>query len=63
MSPFSPEQCKLESSNIAYICRMSDCIVELRLTIMDFIFLFLSFPTVYNMLTLKILCWSFLKNF
>ena len=57
MSQFSPELCKLESSNIAYICRMSDCIVGLRLRVLAFIFLFLSiflsFPSVYYMLTLK----------
>ena len=32
--------CKLESSNMVYICRMSDCIVGLRLRVMAFIFLF-----------------------
>ena len=42
MSLFSPELCKLESSNMVYICRMSDCIVGLRLRAMAFIFLFLS---------------------
>ena len=42
VSQFSPELCKLESSNMVYICRMSDCIVGLRLRIMAFIFLFLS---------------------
>ena len=53
---FSPELCKLESSNIVYICRMSDCIVRLRLRVMAFIFLFLSifFLSLYYMLTLKI---------
>ena len=48
VSQFSPELRKLESSNIVYICRMSDCIVGLRLRVMAFIFLFssifLSFP-------------------
>ena len=29
VSLFSPELCKLESSNMVYICRMSDCIVGL----------------------------------
>ena len=39
MSQFSPELCKLESSNVVYIlCRMSDCIVGLRLRVMVFIF-------------------------
>ena len=42
MSHFSPELCKLESSNLVYICRMSDCIVGLRFRVMAFIFLFLS---------------------
>ena len=45
---FSPELCKLESLNMVYICRMSDCIVGLRLRVMapifQFIYIFLSFP-------------------
>ena len=48
VSQFTPEISKLESSNVVYICRMSDCIVGLRLRVMAFIFLFssifLSFP-------------------
>ena len=40
VSQFSPELCELESSNIVYICRMSDCIVGLRLRVMALIFLF-----------------------
>ena len=48
VSQFSLQLCKLESSNIVYLCRMSDCIVGLRLRVMAFIFLFLfiflSFP-------------------
>ena len=41
MPQFSPELCKLESSNVAvYICRMSDCIVGLRFRVMALIFLF-----------------------
>ena len=40
VSQFSPEQCKLESSNMVYICKMSDCIVGLRLRVMALIFLF-----------------------
>ena len=40
VSQFSLEMCKLESSNMAYICRMSDCIVGLRLRVMALIFLF-----------------------
>ena len=50
VSQFSPELCKLESLNVVYICRMSDCIVGLRLRVMAFIFLFssifLSFPNI-----------------
>ena len=40
VSQFSLELCKLEASNMVYICRMSDCIVRLRLRVMAFIFLF-----------------------
>ena len=40
VSQFSLELCKLESSNMAYICRMSDCIVGLRLRVMDPVFFF-----------------------
>ena len=51
MSQFSPELCKLESSNMIYICRISDCIVGSRLRVMAFIFLFififLSFPILH----------------
>ena len=44
VSQFSPEMCKLESSNIVYICRMSDCIVGLRLRVMaPFLSIFPSF--------------------
>ena len=57
MSQFSPELCKLESANMVYICRMSDCIMGLRLRVMAFIFLFLFYPffflSLYYMLTLK----------
>ena len=42
VSQFSPELCKLESSNMVNICRMSNCIVGLRLRVIAFIFLFLS---------------------
>ena len=38
MSQFSPKLCKLESSNMIYICRMSDCIVGLRLRVIALIF-------------------------
>ena len=34
LSQFSAEMCKLESSNMVYICRMSDYIVGLRLRVM-----------------------------
>ena len=40
VSQFSLELCKLESSSMVYICRMSDCIVGLRLRVMALIFLF-----------------------
>ena len=64
VSQFSPELCKLESSNMVYICKMSDCIVGLRLKVMARIFLFLSiflsFPILH--VNIKNLCWSFLRN-
>ena len=47
VSQFSPELCKVESSNIGYICRTSDCIVGLRLRVMAIIlqfFIHFSFP-------------------
>ena len=40
MSQFSSELCKVESSNIVYTCRMSDCIVVLRLRIIALILQF-----------------------
>ena len=40
MSQFSQELCKLESTNMVYVRRMSDCIVGLRLRVMALIFLF-----------------------
>ena len=65
VSQFSPELCKLESSNMVYICRMSACIVGLRLRVMALIFLFLSsflsFPILH--INIKSLCWRFLRNF
>ena len=42
LSQFSQELCKLESSNMVYICRMSDCIVGLRFRVIALILLFLS---------------------
>ena len=64
MSLFSWELCKLESSDMVYICRMSDCIVGLRLRDMAFIFLFLSIFLSFPILHVNIenLCWSFLRN-
>ena len=58
VSQFSPELCKLESSNMVDICRMSDCIVGLRLRqghgSYFSIFCPLFFLSVYNMLTFKL---------
>ena len=53
---FSPELCKLGSSNMLHICRMSDCIVELKLRIMALFSIFhpFFFLSLYYMLTLKI---------
>ena len=42
MSKSSQKLCKQESSNVVYICRMSDGIVGLRLRLMALILLFLS---------------------
>ena len=53
VSLFSPELCKLESSNMVYLCRMSDCILGLRLRVMALIFLFFLL-SLYYMLTLKL---------
>ena len=65
VSQFSLEMCKLESSNMVYICRMSDYMVGLRLRVMALIFLyliiFLSFPILH--VNIKNLCWSLLRNF
>ena len=57
MSQFSPELCKLESLNVVYICRMSYCIVGLRLRVMALIFLFLSICLSFTILHVNI------KNF
>ena len=44
VSQFSPELCKLESSNMVYICRMSDYIMGLTLRVMAlFYFIFIHF--------------------
>ena len=65
VSLFSQELCKLESSNMVYICRMSYYIMGLRLRVMALTFLFLSiflsFPILH--VNIKNLCWSFLRNF
>ena len=65
VSQFSLELCKLESSNMVYICRMSDCIVGLRLRVIALFFnfssIFLSFPLLH--VNIKKMCWSFLRNF
>ena len=65
VSLFSPELCKLESSNMVYICRMSYCIMGLRLRVMALVFLFLSIFLSLPILhvNIKNLCWSFLRNF
>ena len=57
LSQFFQELCKLEYSNMVYICRMSDCIVGLRFRIIALILLyflsnFLSF--LFCMFILKI---------
>ena len=63
VSQFSPELCKLESSNMVYICKMSDCIVGLRFRVIAVIFLFLSiflsFPILH--VNIKNLCWVVLS--
>ena len=51
VSLFSPELCKLESSNSVYIYRMSDCILGLRLRVMALIFLFLSIFSFFPYIT------------
>ena len=65
VSHFSLELCKLESLNMVYICRMSDCIVGLRLRVMALIFLFLSIFLSFPKLQVKIrnLCQSFSVTF
>ena len=57
VSQFSLEVCKLESSNMVYICRMSDYIVGLRLRVMAPIFLYLSLFLSFSLLHVNI------KNF
>ena len=50
VSQFSPELCKLESSNMVYTYRMSDCVVGLNSgswLLFPFISIFLSFPILH----------------
>ena len=54
VSQFSLELCKLESSNMVHICRMSDCMVGLRLRVMALIFLFLSIFLSFSILHVNI---------
>ena len=57
VSQFSLELCKLESSNMVYVCRMNDCIVGLRLRVMALIFSICHsffFLSLYYKLTLKV---------
>ena len=65
VSQFSPELCKLESLNMVYICRLSDCIVGLRLMVIAFIFLFFvhffSFPKLHG--NIKIFMLEFSQEF
>ena len=64
VSQFSQELCKLESSNMVYICSMSDCIVVLRLRVMAFIFFYpFFFLSLYKMLTFKICVGVFSETF
>ena len=62
VSQFSQELCKIESSNMVYTCRMSDCIVGLRLRVMAFILLwfihFLSFPIMHVILKICVRVFS-----
>ena len=56
VSLFSQERFKVESSNMVYICRMSDCIMGLRLRVMAHICFFYPFffLSLYCMLILII---------
>ena len=65
VSQLSLELCKLESLNMVYICRMSYCIVGLRLRVMALIFLFSSIFLSFHILQVdtKNLCQSFLRNY
>ena len=56
MSKFSQELCKLQSSNVAYIWRLRDCIAGLRLQLIAIIFQFLIIfqSKLFCMLALKV---------
>ena len=43
VSQFSPKLCRLESSKMVYLCRMSDYIVGLRLRVMALFSIFIHF--------------------
>ena len=62
MSQFSQKLCKLDSSNMVYICRMSDCIVGLRLGVMTlilvFLSIFLSFPVLHVNIKICVMVFS-----
>ena len=64
VSLFSPELCKLESSNMVYLCRMSDCIVGIETQGHGFYFsIFIHFSFFSLHVNIKNLCWSFLWKF
>ena len=64
VSQFSQELFKLESPNMEYLCRMSDCIVGLRLRLITLSLLFLSIFLClrFHMLKLKICVGAFSEN-
>ena len=48
VSQFSQEPCKPESRNMVFICRMSDCIMGLRLKVLASMFLVFIFLSLYT---------------
>ena len=63
VSQFSPELCKLKSSHMVCISRMSNCFVGLRLRIMALILLFLSIFLSSRLLHVNIkICVSFFSG-
>ena len=63
VSQFSQELYKIESSNMVYICRMSDCIMGLRFRVLALILLFLSIFLSFPIMHVnKKNCVSFLRN-